>query len=88
MLPAFMFMFLSKRKRVEQIKLHWNAMSDAEVKEVYQDDVRWLCTLKGLYGDDFSTTKLVIKFKKHLNKRVIPQMKRRGFDCYYEIKER
>ena len=79
-LPVFIILFLSKRNKIKQIIKRFDSKTDLEITEGYRDSVKWLNSLKKLYSDDFDTNSLVIKFRKHLNKRILPQMRRRGLN--------
>lgn len=75
-LPALIIMFLPKKMKEKQIKIHWDSFSDSDILASYEDDTKWIKALNGLYNDEPST--LRDKFQKHLDDKVLPQMRERG----------
>lgn len=75
-LPALIIMFLPKKQQDKQIKLHWDSFSDSVILASYEDDTKWIKALNFLYKDEPST--LRDKFQRHLDDKVLPQMRQRG----------
>lgn len=81
-IPLFITMFLSEKIHEEQIVIRWDEKSDNEIKESYRSNMKWLMSLKKLWGDEFEADSLVNKTIEHLELRILPQMNNRNLNAY------